>query len=199
VIVRTLHHYDALGLIKPAARSAVGYRLYSMNDLERLQQVMFYKELAFDLDRIRKLLSDPAVDRRQALRLDAMLELIDRALRSLKEGTAMKPDEMFAVFGEFDPSEYESEVRERWGHTAAYRESARCTRDYTKKDWEHIRDENAARRRLRSRRRLDRRGGNGHRRGSETSDRPRLLSLLAYDAHRTRRDLRQRCAVPIVL
>jgi DNA-binding transcriptional MerR regulator len=154
--VRTLHHYDATGLVSPSARSEAGYRLYSLRDLERLQQVLFYKELGFGLREIASLLSEPGANRFDALttqrgliakrieRLGAMRDLIDRTLASLEEGVPMRPEEMFEVFGDFDPSQYEAEVKQRWGNTDAYRESARRTSRYARKDWERIRDENAA-------------------------------------------------------
>jgi MerR family transcriptional regulator, thiopeptide resistance regulator len=59
VSVRTLHHYDGIGLLMPGARSAGGYRLYSEADLLRLRQVLFYRELEFGLDEIAQILADP--------------------------------------------------------------------------------------------------------------------------------------------
>ncbi|PKQ15153.1 MAG: MerR family transcriptional regulator [Actinobacteria bacterium HGW-Actinobacteria-7] len=147
VSVRTLHHYDEIGLLKPSAHSEAGYRLYTTEDLEQLQQVLFYKELGFTLEEIRELMSDPAFDRRealstqremiaeQALRLDALLGLIDKTLTSLGGGIQMTKEEMFEVFGDFDPAEHEDEVKERWGNTEAYKVSARRTSKYTKDDW----------------------------------------------------------------
>src|SRR5262245_60095624 len=67
VSVRTLHHYDEIGLLKPSSHSAAGYRLYVEKDLERLQQVLFFKELGFDLKEIKRILADPDFDRRGAL------------------------------------------------------------------------------------------------------------------------------------
>jgi DNA-binding transcriptional MerR regulator len=156
VSVRTLHHYDETGLLVPPERSEAGYRLYTPEDLERLQQVLFHKELGFCLEDIRDLMSDPVFDRREALiaqrdqiamralRLEAMLGLIDRTLASLEGGIPMKDEEMFEVFGDFDPSEYEEEVKERWGDTDAYKESARRTKGYSKEDWQRFKDENDA-------------------------------------------------------
>ena len=147
VSVRTLHHYDETGLLEPSARSAAGYRLYTTGDLERLQHVLFYRELGFRLEKIRVLMAHPALDRRQALRaqrdllsqrmrrLEAMVDLIDKTLAAHDEGIPMGQDEMFAVFGDFDPSEHEDEAKQRWGETDAYAESARRTRRYTKGDW----------------------------------------------------------------
>jgi len=156
VSVRALRHYDELGLLRPSRRTEAGYRLYTSEDLERLQQVLFYKELGFSLEEIRDLMADPAFDRREALagqrrqivartlRLEAMLALIDRTLASLEGEAHMSDEELFEVFGGFDPSEYEDEARERWGDTAAYRESARRTKGYTKEDWERFKAEDDA-------------------------------------------------------
>lgn len=153
VSVRTLHHYDEVGLLEPSERSEAGYRLYSLEDLERLQQILFYKELGFALNEIGELMSDPAFDRRealeaqrdlisvQALRLDALLGLIHKTLASMEGGIRMSKEEMFEVFGDFDPSQYEQEVRERWGESEAYKESARRAARYTKQDWQRFKDE----------------------------------------------------------
>jgi DNA-binding transcriptional MerR regulator len=147
VSVRALHHYDEIGLLEPSARSAAGYRLYTTEDLERLQHVLFYRQIGVGLAEIRELMADPAFDRREALvaqrdllasqvhRLAAMLGLIDKTLAAREEGIPMSQEEMFEVFGDFDPSEHEDEVKERWGETDACKESARRTRRYTKDDW----------------------------------------------------------------
>jgi len=156
VSVRTLHHYDEVGLLCPSERSEAGYRLYTDDDLARLQQVLFYKELGFGLEEIRELMADPAFDRREALlaqremvaehalRLEAMLSLIDKTLISLEGGIRMTKEEMFEVFGDFDPSEYEEEVEQRWGDTDAYKESAKRTSRYTKDDWARFKAESEA-------------------------------------------------------
>lgn len=62
VTVRTLHHYDEIGLLRPTGRSAAGYRLYDRADLERLQQILCYRELGFELDKIAAILDDPDTD-----------------------------------------------------------------------------------------------------------------------------------------
>jgi DNA-binding transcriptional MerR regulator len=153
VSVRTLHHYDEIGLLEPSGRSDAGYRLYADEDLERLQQVLFYRELGFGLGDVRDIMRDPSVDRRgtllaqreriaaRAARLKAMLDLIDKTLTSLEGGIPMNGEEMFGVFGDFDPGEHEEEVRERWGDTDAYAESARRTSGYTRQDWERVKRE----------------------------------------------------------
>jgi DNA-binding transcriptional MerR regulator len=156
VSVRTLHHYDALGLLEPSDRSEAGYRLYTTDDLERLQQILFFRELGFALKEIRAIVRDPAFDPRRALiaqrsllaekarRAAAMLAAVDRALEAHEKGNHMDANEMFEVFGDFDPAEYKDEARERWGHTDAYAESVRRTATYTKVDWQQIKADEEA-------------------------------------------------------
>jgi MerR family transcriptional regulator, thiopeptide resistance regulator len=153
VSVRTLHHYDEIGLLQPSGRSEAGYRLYEQPDLQRLQQVLFFKELGFPLEEISRIVRDPAFDLRAALlmqrrllteratRVQALIGAVDAALDSLEKGTAMTKEEMFEVFGDFDPAKYEDEARQRWGDSEAYKESARRTKRYTKQDWERIKAE----------------------------------------------------------
>lgn len=153
VSVRTLHHYDAIGLLRPAARSAAGYRLYSRHDLERLQEVLLFRELELPLEDIAVLLASGALDRRAALELqreslaqkrirtEALIASVDRAINAERTGVRMTNDEMFDAFGDFDPAEYEDETKERWGETDAYKESARRTARYTKADWERFKAE----------------------------------------------------------
>ena len=156
VSVRTLHHYDRIGLVRPSTRTAAGYRLYATEDLERLQTVLLYKELGFGLGEIRDLLAEPGFDRREALRaqreqlarrsarVDAMLALIDKTLAAMDEGITMDRSDMFEVFGDFDPAEHEAEAEARWGETEAYKESARRTHRYTKEDWARFKAESDA-------------------------------------------------------
>jgi DNA-binding transcriptional MerR regulator len=153
ISVRTLHHYDQIGLVKPRARSEAGYRLYSDGDVERLQQVLFYRELGFRLEEIGRILADPDFDRRGALvdqrellaeraeRTRALVTLIDRTLSALDGGEKMTPE---ALFDGFEPSEHEEEARERWGGTPEYEESRRRTSRYTQEDWKAIKAEAGA-------------------------------------------------------
>ena len=150
VSVRTLHHYDSIGLLVPSERSDSGYRLYGEADLEKLQQVLFFRELGFRLDQITRIMRDPAFDRREALemqrrmladktaQLQHMIEAVDAAIDSMERGLTMDEKDRFEVFGEFDPAEYEAEARERWRETDAYKESAHRTARYTKDDWKRI-------------------------------------------------------------
>ncbi|HEY2514759.1 MAG TPA: MerR family transcriptional regulator [Polyangiaceae bacterium] len=147
VSIRALHHYDAIGLLRPSGRTRAGYRQYTEADLEKLQQILFYRELGFPLDDIQRVLQAPDFDRGEALRaqrellvekrgrLDAMVGLVDRALEAIEKGTPMKEEEMFAPF---DPSAYAEEAKARWGGTPSYAESQRRTKGYTKDDWAAI-------------------------------------------------------------
>lgn len=156
VSIRALHHYDEIGLLRPSARTEAGYRLYTMADLERLQQVLLFKELGFALPDIANILSDPAFDRAEALlaqrallaekgrRIRTVIAAVEAALASIEKGVPVDQDEMFEVFGDFDPSHYEKEVQQRWGDTDAYRESTRRAASYTKDDWNRIKDEQDA-------------------------------------------------------
>jgi DNA-binding transcriptional MerR regulator len=149
--VRTLHHYDHIGLVTPGERSPAGYRHYGRGDLQLLQQVLYFRELGFELGDIRKILESPAFERRTALvaqrellkrkaqRLAQMIEGIDRALAENRPGgTPVQEEEMFTMFENFDPSQYEDEVRRRWGNTPAYAESKRRTAKYGKEEWKAI-------------------------------------------------------------
>ena len=77
-------------------------------------------------------------------RLQAMIDLIDKSLAAQNEGIPMGREEMFEEFGDFDPSEHEDEVKERWGETDAYEESARRTRKFTKGGWARFKAESDA-------------------------------------------------------
>ncbi len=153
VSVRTLHHYDEIGLLTPSRRSEAGYRLYTDEDLARLQRVLLYRELDFSLDEIAQVLaatdSDPLdalVAQRELVAAKIahdkrLLALIDKTIAAMKGGFLLTKEEMFEVFGDFNPAEYEDEVKDRWGDTEAYAESARRTKRYTKQDWERLKAE----------------------------------------------------------
>ncbi|HVY29094.1 MAG TPA: MerR family transcriptional regulator [Polyangiaceae bacterium] len=160
VSVRTLHHYDAIGLLEPSGRTEAGYRLYGDADLLRLQQILLGRELGLSLEAIRRSLDDPKFDRRQALLLQraelearsaqtaAMLRAVDAALALLDDAGALSSTtgeiDMKQLFEGFDPREHEAETEERWGNTEAFRESQRRTAQYTKEDWQRFAAEQSA-------------------------------------------------------
>lgn len=153
VTVRTLHHYDRIGLLVPSRRSANAYRLYGYADLERLRQILLLRELGFGLDAIGQMVDAGAYDQRRALiaqrellrerqhRTERIIAGVDRALEAMEEERPMARTEMFEGLEDFDYEQYEEEARERWGRTDAYRESMRRTRRYTKGDWTRIKAE----------------------------------------------------------
>jgi DNA-binding transcriptional MerR regulator len=153
VTVRTLHHYDRIGLLSPSGRTAAGYRQYAPADLDRLHQVLLYRELGFPLEEVATLLDDPSGDpeahlRRQHRllrdrleRTQAMVAAVEKEMEARAMGINLTPQERFEVFGEHDPAQYDAEVEERWGETDAHKESQRKTRGYTKEDWLRIKAE----------------------------------------------------------
>lgn len=156
VTVRTLHHYDDIGLLQPSGRSDAGYRLYEHGDLERLQELLFYRELGLGLAEIRRLVEDEEYDRATALRshrrmlierrdrTSALIDAVETALEARVRGITMNAEDMLEVFGDFDPSQHEDEVQERWGGSPAFEESRRRTSTYTKEDWLRIKEETGA-------------------------------------------------------
>jgi DNA-binding transcriptional MerR regulator len=151
VTVRTLHHYDQVGLLVPAGRSASGYRLYGKADLEKLRRILGYRELGFGLDEIAALLAEetdlPAQLRRQRqlveeriARLRRIAAALDRELEAHRMGISLTPEEQFEVFGT-DYSEHVAEAEQRWGNTEAFHESQRRTARYGKQDWLRIKAE----------------------------------------------------------
>jgi MerR family transcriptional regulator, thiopeptide resistance regulator len=145
VTVRTLHHYDEIGLLVPGERTTAGYRVYTDADLERLQQIRYYRELGFGLDEIADLLAtaDPREHFRRQHRLllarvkklQEMVTAIEFAMEAQKVGVNLTPEERFEVFGDVEPERYADEAEERWGGTDAYAESQRRTSRYSKADW----------------------------------------------------------------
>ena len=136
VTVRTLHYYDEIGLLKPSQVTEAGYRVYDDADLEVLQQILFFRELDFSLEDIRKIMQNPAYEKESALRkqrelleqkrsrLDSLISLVDKTLKGERDMS----------FRQFDTTEieaakkkYAEEAKRRWGDTAAYVEYEKRT------------------------------------------------------------------------
>lgn len=155
VTVRTLHHYDRIGLLSPSGRTSSGYRQYGAGDLDRLHQVLLYRELGFPLEEVAALLDDASADpvehlRRQHRllgdrleRTQAMVAAVEKEMEARAMGISLTPEERLEVFGEHDPARYAPEVEERWGETGAYAESRRKTASYSTADWVRIKAEMA--------------------------------------------------------
>lgn len=130
VSVRTLQYYDKIGLLPPAAYSAAGYRLYDDASLERLSQILLWRELRFPLSVIRDMLTASDYDRQRALEtqigmLEAEQERLSQVLafaRNLYQREAQNMD--FSAFDRSKLDDYAKRAREQWGHTPQYQESA---------------------------------------------------------------------------
>ncbi len=156
ITVRTLHHYDEIGLVCPGGRTPAGYRRYDSADLERLQQVLFYRGLGFGLGEIAGVLDDPGRGSLPRLRrqhvllsrrigqLRQMLAALEREMEAYQMGINLTPEERIEVFGGFDPDEHAAEASRRWGDSDAYQESQRKAASYGKDDWAAIASEAAA-------------------------------------------------------
>ncbi len=129
VSIRTLHHWDEIGLVVPAARTWGGYRLYAREDIARLQRVLIYRELGFPLAEIRDLIDDPAVDEQAHLaeqrtllagriaRLQQMVCAVDTMMENHAMSTELTPEQQAAAFGSQWDDRYAAEAEERWGGT----------------------------------------------------------------------------------
>ena len=152
VTVRTLHHYDEIGLLVPSGRTHAGYRTYQQADLDRLAQIVVYRRLELPLERIAELLADTASAtatlRRQrelvVTRLGELQELVDALDRALERQMDQRPattDDLKELFGDGFSDEYAAEAEQRWGDTDAWRQSASRTAAYTKQDWADVKAE----------------------------------------------------------
>jgi DNA-binding transcriptional MerR regulator len=155
VTVRTLHHYDEIGLVVPSGRSAAGYRLYTEADLRRLQHVVVYRRLGLPLEEIGEMLEDGAGSdtvaahlrrQRQAVmdrleELSGLVSAIDKALEAEMNDYRITREEQRELFGDHFDDSYAQEAEERWGDTEAWAQSQRRTKSYSKEQWQQIKDE----------------------------------------------------------
>ncbi|MBD1380744.1 MerR family transcriptional regulator [Metabacillus arenae] len=128
ISVRTLHHYDEIELLTPKTTEA-GYRLYTKEDLEKLQQILFFKELDFPLKKIKEIIESPSFDRQDALetqrkmlvekrrRLEQMIRTLEKTIQYSKGEIEMTNKEKFEGF-DFSHNPHEQEARKRWGDKA---------------------------------------------------------------------------------
>ena len=129
VSVRTLHHYDAIGLLKPTAVTEAGYRLYDEQTLGKLQTILLFRELEFPLKEIKEMLTAEHFDPMAALAdqirlLELRREKLDRLIehaRHIQNTGVMNMD--FKAYDNKKLDAYAQEAKKRWGHTDAWRES----------------------------------------------------------------------------
>ncbi|MFA5628712.1 MAG: MerR family transcriptional regulator [Dehalococcoidales bacterium] len=127
ISVRTLHYYDKLGLLKPRSRDINDYRYYDDEAVIRLQQIMFFRELGFKLNEIKRILADPNFNPIEALqsqkilllkkaeRTNKMIATIEKTIETLKGERDMPIKEYYEGFSDEQIERYRQEVRERWG------------------------------------------------------------------------------------
>ncbi len=148
VSVRTLHYYDEIGILKPAfVDKQNGYRFYDEGSLEHMQEILFYRELDFELKSISEILSSPDYDKQKALaeqrkllilkkeRLERIIDALDEAEKGKVTMTAFDNSDY-----ETARKQYEAEAKQRWGETDAYKEHSKKTANYTADKWQAVND-----------------------------------------------------------
>lgn len=140
VSIRTLQYYDTIGLLKPIEYTESGYRLYDDISMERLQQILLFKELEFPLKEIKKIIDAPNFDRNKAL--EQQIELLTMKKEHLEnlisfargiKGIGVKYMD-FKVFDITKIDEYSKRAKEQWGQTSEYKEFEEKTKNWTKDD-----------------------------------------------------------------
>lgn len=155
VSVRTLHFYDEAGLLKPAYVKENGYRFYEEEQLLQLQQILFFRELDFELKQIQKIVSQSDFNKIAALcshreilkkrgeRIQTLIETIDKTIRHLKKEKTMSDQEIYDGFSKEKQEEYEKYILDRYGKKAEslIEESKRNIKGFTQKDYDQIKQE----------------------------------------------------------
>jgi DNA-binding transcriptional MerR regulator len=157
VSVRTLHHYDHIGLVVPSVRTPAGYRGYTDADIERLHLVLVYRSVGLPLDEIRTLLDDESADvvehlRRQhellleqAERLEHTIKAVEELMNAHRDGIQLTAEEQVEIFGtDAFSEEYAAEAEQRWGDTDAWKQSQQRVSQLGKQDWIEIKAEGDA-------------------------------------------------------
>jgi MerR family transcriptional regulator, thiopeptide resistance regulator len=155
VSIRTLHWYDEVGLLKPAYHGSNGYRYYEEEQLLILQQILFFRELGFELKQIQKVLGRSDFDKMVALsshrevlkknleQTKRLIKTIDKTIEHLKGTKKMKEKEMFSGFSKEQQAEYEKQIIERFGKEgkAHIEESKQNAKKWSKTDEEQFKKE----------------------------------------------------------
>lgn len=131
ITARTLHYYDEIGLLKPSIVTETKYRLYTDADLCRLQEILFFREVGFELKEIKNLLNSPNYNRSEALEkhlsiLEAQRERIDGLIDLVKAEINGAKKVSFSAFFNSKilelQAQFQEEVLERWGNTDSFKE-----------------------------------------------------------------------------
>ena len=152
VSVRTLHYYDEIGLLRPAERSPGGYRRYTHEELMRLQQILFFRELDVPLSDIARYLDDPEYDaletlerhrtalRARADRTSRLLHTVSETIRSIRGERSMLTDN--ELYDGLEPNKaeaYDAEAESKWPDE--YASASKRARSMTKEQWKQVQEE----------------------------------------------------------
>ena len=154
VSVRTLHHWDEIGLVSPATRTWADYRVYRAADIERIQQVLLYRELGLSLSDVQAVLDDPdadvlaQLDRQRAVlserldRLRRMIAAVDRMKEAHMSEQKLTPEQQAEILGDgWDPA-WQDEAQENWGDTPEWAQSEKIKARMGVDDWKRVKEEN---------------------------------------------------------
>ncbi|ACZ23307.1 predicted transcriptional regulator [Sanguibacter keddieii DSM 10542] len=156
VTVRTLHHWDTIGLVAPSGRSSGGYRLYRAADVARVHRVLLYRELGLPLERISELLDAPGATSAATLReqraelaahisrLQSMVVAVDRLVEAADRGILLSDEEQVAIFGDGWQPSWVAEAHDRWGDSTQWAEYAERSASMDADDWQQVADRAAA-------------------------------------------------------
>lgn len=153
ISTRTLRYYDEIGLLKPARINSSGYRIYGATEVDRLQQILFYRELGVNLDSIKEIMTSPTFDGTTALKehrekllekraqLDALINNVDKSIQQTERKISMTDKEKFEGFKQklVDDNEkkYGKEIREKYGEDAINKSNAKV-KGMTNEQYEEI-------------------------------------------------------------
>ncbi|MFB4195955.1 MerR family transcriptional regulator [Streptomyces carpaticus] len=152
VTVRALHHWDGIGLARPSLRTAVGYRLYTAGDVERLHRIVVYRETGLGLERIRTVLDDTTEDvtgalRAQRAQVDAQIGRLerlgtglDRMIEAHERGLLLTAAQQAEIFGPDWNPQWPAEARARYGNTTQWRQFAERSAARGPEQWQEIAD-----------------------------------------------------------
>ncbi|HJG79631.1 MAG TPA: MerR family transcriptional regulator [Brevibacterium senegalense] len=153
VSVRTLHHWDEIGLVSPATRTWADYRVYRAADIERIQQVLLYRELGLSLSDVQAVLDDPdadvlaQLDRQRAVlserldRLRRMIAAVDRMKEAHMSEQKLTPEQQAEILGDgWDPA-WQDEAQENWGDTPEWAQSEKIKARMGVDDWKRVKEE----------------------------------------------------------
>lgn len=155
ISVRTLHHWDAVGLVQPTLRTTAGYRCYDAANLARVHRVLVYRDLGMSLAQIAAALDRPGTVldqlerqrellREQTRHLEHRTRQVERMITMEKSGIRLTPDEAQEIFGTEWKPEYQDEAYERWGDSPQWKQSTARTAAFSKADWQRVKDQTDA-------------------------------------------------------